>query len=80
MMTNLTRREFLAISAASAFAIATPARAEAPATFPVDEIVDDATGLLAECREAWRRRFRKRPAAGVCRTPTFSVKRPLPHS
>jgi hypothetical protein len=62
-MTNLTRREILAISAASAFAIATPARADAPATFPVDEIVDDghrffgdvSRGLATAVQEAARR-------------------------
>jgi len=63
MMTNLTRREFLAISAASAFAIATPARADAPATLSADEIVDNghrffggvSRGLATAVQEAARR-------------------------
>ena len=40
-MANVTRREVLAIAATSAFALATPALADAPAPFSVNEIVDD---------------------------------------
>jgi hypothetical protein len=40
-MTNMTRRELLAMMAAAAFALATPARADAPEPFSVNEIVDD---------------------------------------
>ena len=40
-MANVTRREVLAIAAISAFALATPALADAPAPFSVNEIVDD---------------------------------------
>ena len=41
LMANVTRREVLAIAATSAFALATPALADAPAPFSVNEIVDD---------------------------------------
>jgi len=40
-MANVTRRDVLAIAATSAFALATPALADAPAPFSVNEIVDD---------------------------------------
>ena len=40
-MANVTRREVLAIAATSAFALATPALADAPVPFSVNEIVDD---------------------------------------
>src|SRR5271169_6183462 len=40
-MANVTRREVLALAATSAFALATPALADAPAPFSVNEIVDD---------------------------------------
>ena len=40
-MTKLSRRDVLAIAAASVFPVASPALADAPAPFSVDEIVDD---------------------------------------
>jgi hypothetical protein len=41
LMANVTRRGVLAIAATSAFALTTPALADAPARFPANEIVDD---------------------------------------
>jgi len=41
LMANVTRRDVLAIAATSALALATPALADAPAPFSVNEIVDD---------------------------------------
>jgi hypothetical protein len=40
-MANVTRRDALAIAATSAFALTTPALADAPAPFSANEIVDD---------------------------------------
>src|SRR5271170_4605514 len=40
-MTNVTRREFLATTTMTACALATPALADAPPPFSVNEIVDD---------------------------------------
>src|SRR5260370_37423416 len=62
-MTNLTRRELLATVVIGAFAHAAPARADAPATFSVEEIVDDghrffgslSRGLAEAVQEAARR-------------------------
>jgi hypothetical protein len=41
LMANVTRRGVLAIAATSAFALTTPALADAPAPFSANEIVDD---------------------------------------
>ena len=41
LMANVTRRDVLAIAATSAFALTTPALADAPAPFSANEIVDD---------------------------------------
>lgn len=62
-MTNVTRRELLAMTTIAAVALAAPARADAPTTFTVDEIVDDghrffgslSHGLAAAVQEAARR-------------------------
>ena len=40
-MANVTRRDVLGIAATGAFALATPALADAPAPFSVNEVVDD---------------------------------------
>ena len=62
-MTILTRRELLAAAAVSPFALASPVRADAPAAFTADEIVDNghrffgslARGLAEAVQEAARR-------------------------
>jgi hypothetical protein len=41
VMTIVTRRELLAVTTAAAFALATPAHADAPAPFSANEIVDN---------------------------------------
>jgi len=62
-MSNLTRRQLLAAAAASSAALALPARADAPATFNGEEIIDTghrffgsvAKGLAGVVEEAGRR-------------------------
>jgi hypothetical protein len=63
MQTDMTRRRFVVLAAISAASVAAPARAEAPATFSVDEVVDDghrffgdvSRGLADVVQEAVRR-------------------------
>ena len=62
-MSLVTRRQLLAAAASGAFALSTPARADAPATFTTDEIVDNghkffgslSRGLAEAVQEAARR-------------------------
>ena len=62
-MLNVTRRQLLAVAAASSAACAFPAWADAPATFSADEIIDNghrffgsvAKGLAEAVEEAGRR-------------------------
>src|SRR6516164_899443 len=62
-MKSLTRREFLSVATTGAFALAAPARANAPDTFSPDEIVDSghrffgslSRGLAEAIQEAGRR-------------------------
>ena len=62
-MTDVTRRKFLGIAAVGTFGVAAPARADAPATFSADEIVDSShrffgsisRGLAEVVQEAGRR-------------------------
>jgi hypothetical protein len=63
VMTDVTRRKFLGMAAFGAFGLAAPARADAPATFSLDEIVDSghrffgsiSRGLAEVVQEAGRR-------------------------
>jgi hypothetical protein len=63
MQKELTRRGFMRLAAMCAASLATPARADAPATFTVDEVVDDghrffgtlSRGLAEAIQEAGRR-------------------------
>ena len=63
MQTELTRRGFVRLAAMCAASLATPARADAPSTFTVDEVVDDghrffghlSRGLAEAVQEAGRR-------------------------
>src|SRR5271154_3720429 len=63
MHTDITRRRFVVLAAVGAASWATPAKADAPATFTVDEVVDDghrffghlSRGLAEVVQEAARR-------------------------
>jgi hypothetical protein len=63
VMTDVTRRKFLGLAAVGAFGLTAPARADAPATFSAEEIVDTghrffgsvSRGLAEGVQEAGRR-------------------------
>ena len=63
MQTDMTRRKFVGLAAMGAAFLAAPAQADAPATFTVDEVVDDghrffgsvSRGLAEGIQEACRR-------------------------
>jgi hypothetical protein len=63
MQTDITRRKFVGLAATGAAFLAAPAKADAPSTFSVDEVVDDghrffgsvSRGLAEGVQEACRR-------------------------
>ena len=79
-MTKLSRRDVLAFAAASVFPVASPALADAPAPFTVNEIVDDGNRFFGTLSRALADVVQKRRAVGDYPTHIFSAKRPLAHS
>jgi hypothetical protein len=73
-MRTISRRELLTIAATGAVAIATPARADAPAPFSPDKSAMGSVSL-ALCRVDWPMRFRKQADVGACPMRISLVKR-----